>query len=48
MSREVVAIQANVLDVTPMSFMPSAYALKDVELVLRELMGRLYYLVFRP
>jgi len=30
-------------DLTPMSFMPSAYALKDVEFCLRELIGRFYY-----
>lgn len=38
-----VDFKVNSSDLTPMSFMPSAYALKDVELALRELMGRLYY-----
>ena len=38
-----VDFKADISDLTPMSFMPSAYALKDVEFALRELMGRLYY-----
>ena len=42
-----VDFKANASDLTPMSFMPSAYALKDVEFALRELMGRLYYSTLR-
>ena len=42
-----VDFKADTSDLTPMSFMPSAYALKDVEFALRELMGRLYYSVLR-
>lgn len=41
-----VDFRASITDLTPMSFMPSAYALKDVEFSLRELMGRLYYSIF--
>lgn len=40
-----VDFKAGLYDVTPMSFIPSAYALKDVELVFREFFGRLYYAV---
>jgi len=42
-----VDFKADNSDTTPMSFMPSAYALKDVEFALRELMGRFYYSVLR-
>jgi uncharacterized SAM-binding protein YcdF (DUF218 family) len=42
-----VDFKADTSDLTPMSFMPSAYALKDVEFALRELMGRLYYSILR-
>jgi len=42
-----VDFKADISDVTPMSFMPSAYALKDVEFALRELMGRFYYSTLR-
>jgi uncharacterized SAM-binding protein YcdF (DUF218 family) len=42
-----VDFKTNISDLTPMSFMPSAYSLKDVEFALRELMGRLYYLALR-
>ena len=38
-----VDFKSDISDLTPMSFMPSAYALKDIEFALRELMGRLYY-----
>lgn len=38
-----VDFKANLSELTPMSFLPSAYALKDIEFVLRELMGQLYY-----
>ena len=38
-----VDFKADISDLTPMSFMPSAYALKDVGFALHELMGRLYY-----
>jgi len=41
-----VDFRASITDLTPMSFMPSAYALKDVEFSMRELMGRLYYSSF--
>ena len=42
-----VDFKADISDLTPMSFMPTAYALKDVEFVLRELMGRVYYSALR-
>jgi uncharacterized SAM-binding protein YcdF (DUF218 family) len=42
-----VDFKADISDLTPMSFIPSAYALKDVEFSLRELMGRFYYSVLR-
>lgn len=42
-----VDFKSDISDLTPMSFMPSAYALKDVEFALRELMGRLYYSALR-
>jgi len=42
-----VDFKTDISDLTPMSFMPSAYALKDVEFALRELMGRLYYSTLR-
>lgn len=41
-----VDFRASISDLTPISFMPSAYALKDVEFSLRELLGRLYYSIF--
>ena len=42
-----VDFKADISDITPISFMPSAYALKDVEFALREVMGRFYYSVLR-
>jgi len=42
-----VDFKADISDLTPMSFMPSTYALKDVEFALRELIGRLYYSALR-
>lgn len=41
-----VDFKASIADLTPMSFMPSAYALKDIEFSLREVMGRIYYSIF--
>lgn len=41
-----VDFKVGIYELTPMSFIPSAYALKDVELVSRELLGRLYSLIF--
>lgn len=38
-----VDFKTDVSNITPMSFIPSAHALKDMEFSLRELMGRLYY-----
>lgn len=38
-----VDFKVNISELTPMSFVPNANALKDFEFVLRELMGRLYY-----
>lgn len=38
-----VDFKASVYKLTPMSFIPSAYALKDVEFVMRELLARRYY-----
>jgi len=42
-----VDFKTDISDLTPMSFMPSAYALNDVEFALRELIGRLYYSTLR-
>jgi uncharacterized SAM-binding protein YcdF (DUF218 family) len=42
-----VDFKASISDLTPMSFLPSANGLKDVEFALREFMGRLYYAVLR-
>jgi uncharacterized SAM-binding protein YcdF (DUF218 family) len=42
-----VDFRVNISDVTPMSFLPSAYSLKDIEFSLRELMGRFYYSIRR-
>lgn len=41
-----VDFRASVADLTPMSFIPGAYVLKDIEFSLREMMGRLYYSIF--
>ncbi len=41
-----VNFRALVADLTPMSFIPGAYVLKDIEFSLRKMMGRLYYSIF--
>lgn len=41
-----VDFKADISGFTPMSFMPNAFALKDTEFSLREIMGRLYYSFF--
>lgn len=41
-----VDFRASVADLTSMNFIPSAYALKDVEFSLRNMMSRLYYSIF--
>ena len=41
-----VDFRVSISDLTPISFMPSAYALKDVEFSLREFMGRAFYSIF--
>jgi uncharacterized SAM-binding protein YcdF (DUF218 family) len=41
-----VDFRASVADLTPMSFIPGAYVLKDIEFSLHKMMGRLYYSIF--
>lgn len=38
-----VDFKADISDLTPMSFIPTAIALRDLELAYRELLGRIYY-----